>query len=297
MKSEYHRPVLLKEMLEFLDCRPGRTYVDATLGGGGWAEAILEASSPDGILIGCDRDDDAIEESKKRLRRFGKRFIALKTKFSEISGRLAEVGVSGVNGITADLGVSSHQIDDAERGFSFIVSGRLDMRMDRSSYPSAFEIVNRAPLIDLEKWFFEFGEERFSRRIARAIVAEREKNLIEKTSELARLISAAVPSSALNRRIHPATRVFQAIRMVVNDEVVELKSLLCAAPKMLVSGGRFVVVSYHSIEDREVKSAFAVLEKEGEFKRLIKKPVRPAPAEISENRRARSARMRVIEKR
>lgn len=292
----WHTPVLTAEVVKFLECRSGGTYVDATLGGGGHAEAILSASGPDGRLIGFDRDDDALNEANERLKRFSGRFTAHKARFSELGAELEQCGIGSVDGVIADLGVSSYQLNTAERGFSFSRSGGLDMRMDRSDGRLASDVVNSEDESVLAKWFFEFGEERFSRRIASAIVREREKAPIETTERLAEIVERAVPPAARRGRIHPATRVFQALRIVVNDEMGELERLIDTAPKMLKPGGRFVVISYHSLEDRLVKHGFIRLAADGAFRRVTKKPVRPDEKEILENRRARSARLRVLER-
>lgn len=296
MTEKRHIPVLTSEMLEFLNCKSDGTYIDVTLGGGGWAEAILEASSPRGKLIGFDRDGQAIEESLKRLGRFGDRFEAGWAKFSALGSELEKIGIDSADGIVADLGVSSYQLDVAARGFSFSHPARLDMRMDDRQELAAYRLVNSSRACELADWFFEFGEERYSRRIARAIVREREKGPIETTSELADIVAGAVPERVRRGRIHPATRVFQALRIVVNDEMGELASLVETMPRFLRSGGRFIVVSYHSLEDRIVKRRFVQLAGANEFKRITKKPVRPTEEEVSGNRRARSARLRVLER-
>lgn len=296
MDKRWHEPVLVKEVIEFLNCKPGGIYVDATLGGGGWAEVILKASRPDGRLIGFDRDRDAIEEARRRLGGFLGRFEAVKATFSAISSELKKIGICSVNGVVADLGVSSHQLGESNRGFSFMRSARLDMRMDDSQDVTAYDIVNFAGVEGLGNLFFELGEERYSRRIARAIVREREKSPIETTEHLASIVSGAVPAAVRRGRIHPATRVFQALRIKVNDELNELKSLVETAPGLLEPGGRLIVVSYHSLEDRIVKQAFVGLSRGDEFKRVTKKPIKPAEGEILKNRRARSACLRVLER-
>lgn len=292
----YHEPVLTKEVVGFLNCKDGGTYIDVTLGGGGWGEAILKAAKPGGRLIGFDRDINALDEARGRLAGFLQRFNAVKAKFSTFASELIKIGVGSVDGIVADLGVSSHQLEEAGRGFSFLHPARLDMRMDQTQALSAYRLVNSGGERELADWFFEFGEERFSRRIARAIVRSREEKPIETTAELADIVARAVPGKLRERRIHPATRVFQALRIVVNDEMNELKGLMKAAPELLNVGGRFAVVSYHSLEDRIVKHGFVSLEKTGRFRRITKRPVRSSEEEISINRRARGARLRVLER-
>lgn len=292
----YHEPVLKNEIVSFLNCRSEGIYVDLTLGGGGYSEAILEAAMPGGKVVGFDRDDAAIKESETRLKKFSDRFVARKISFSQAATGLANLGIESVNGIVADLGVSSHQIDQAERGFSFSKDAVLDMRMDPQQELSAYEIVNESGAEDLANWIFEYGEERFSRRIARAIVRERQSGPIDTTGRLAEIVARAVPAAARRGRIHPATRTFQALRIVVNDELAELKSLLETMPGFLSSGGRMIIVSYHSLEDRLVKQKFLELAATGEYKRVTKKPVRPTEEETERNRRARSARLRVLER-
>lgn len=292
----YHTPVLTKKVVEFLNCGTGGIFVDVTLGGGGWSEAILEACGSEGRVIGFDRDRDAIESSTERLKKYSKRFTAMNAAFSNVGNELRGVGVLEVDGIVADLGVSSHQLETAERGFSFMQEARLDMRMNRDQRTSAYDLVNKNSEKQLADMFFEFGEERFSRRIARLIVAERKNGPIDTTKQLADIVIRSVPPFTKRGKIHPATRVFQALRIVVNNELGELKSLVEDLPGFLKVGGRFVVVSYHSLEDRIVKQTFVKFEKEGDFRRVVKKPLSPEDTEIDENRRARSARLRVLER-
>lgn len=292
----WHTPVLTKEVVEFLNCESGKTYVDVTLGGGGWSEAILAASEPDGKLIGFDKDQDALDESGKRLNKFSNRFALVRSGFSSLTAELARLGINTVDGVVADLGVSSHQLEKGDRGFSFQSDARLDMRMDQDGELSAYELVNFSKAEDLERWFFEFGEERFTKRIVRSIIERRKENPIETTKELAGIVFKAVPKGKRYGRIHPATRIFQALRIVVNDELAELRNLVESAPNILNAGGRFVVASYHSLEDRIVKHSFVNLSKNGEFRLITKKPVMAGEEEISRNRRARSVRLRVLER-
>lgn len=297
MMGVYHRGVLVDEMVSFLRPRSGGVYIDATLGGGDWTAAILEASKPDGIVIGCDRDGDAIDEAAKRFSDIvGKRLLLMNTNFRQMASRVKEMGMSAVDGIVADLGVSSHQLELPERGFSFQTDGKLDMRMDARSKLSAFDIVNTSSAEELERYIREFGEERYSRRIARAVIIARKNKPIKTTRELAEIIVSAVPPHARRTKIHPATRTFQAIRIVVNEELGELDALLTSAPILLKDRGRFVIASYHSLEDRMVKRKFRELEKGGGFLRIVKRPVVPKTSEVLSNRRARSAKMRVIER-
>jgi len=294
-KINYHIPVLKDQVISFLNCKGNGIYLDVTLGGGGYSEAILEMSDPDGLVIGIDRDEDAIKEAGARLEKYKDRFQAKRSKFSKANLVLKELGVKSVDGIVADLGISSYHVDKDERGFSFSKDAKLDMRMDQGEEISAYDLVNHGSEEDIANWIYKYGEERYSRRIARLIVKEREKSPVETTNELASIVERAVPRRG-KEKIHPATRTFQALRIVVNEELTELEKLVGEAPEMLNPGGRFLVVSYHSLEDRIVKQAFLELEKRGNFKRITRKPIRPAEEEIANNRRARSARLRVLER-
>lgn len=262
--------------------------VDATLGTGGHAEALLEAGV--GRIVGVDRDPDALAVAGRRLARFGERFRAVRGRFSELSRIAAEAGVRAVEGTLYDLGVSSLHLDRPERGFSYREDGPLDMRMGPEG-PSARDVVNRYPEEELARIIYEYGEERLSRRIARAIVRAREREPIETTGELARIVAGAVP----RRRggAHPARRTFQGVRVEVNRELEELTASLPQAVGLLAPGGRLVVIAYHSLEDRVVKRFVA---EHTALRRLTKKPMRPTEAEVARNRRARSARLRAAER-
>jgi 16S rRNA (cytosine1402-N4)-methyltransferase len=280
----YHEPVLLKEVVALLRPRGGSLYVDATVGGGGHAEAILRAAAPDGRLIGLDRDEEALAASRERLNEWGARVRLVRANFAELDEALMNEGVTTVDGIVFDLGVSSRQFDEPSRGFSFLREGPLDMRMDRSIGRTAAEVVNTASEKELADIFLRYGEERRARAIARRIVAARP---IETTVQLADLIGPR------RGRTHPATRVFQALRIYVNDELENLKRGLAAATRVLRPGGRLAVISFHSLEDRIVKRHF----RETPSLRVItRKPVTPTQQEIEQNPRARSAKLRVAEK-
>jgi len=284
-----HVPVLLEETLELLAVRPGGLWVDGTLGLGGHAEAVLRATAPDGRLVGLDRDEEALERARARLVPFGARVRLAHADYREIPARLGDERASG---ILLDLGVSSLQLDDAERGFSFQREGPLDMRMDRSERGTAAELVNRMREGELADLIHEYGEEPFSRRIARAIERARQTEAIETTTRLAEIVRRAAPKS---RRpgFHPATRTFQALRIRVNRELDGLGEALERAAACLRSGGRLVVIAFHSLEDRAVKQAFRSLAGRG-FSLLTKKPLRPGDAEVRRNPRARSARLRAL---
>jgi 16S rRNA (cytosine1402-N4)-methyltransferase len=284
-----HVPVLLAETLELLGVRPGGLWVDGTVGLGGHAEAVLRATAPAGRLRGFDRDSEALERARARLLPFGDRVRLEHADYREIPERLAG---EAADGILLDLGVSSLQLDDAERGFSFQREGPLDMRMDRSERASASELVNRMRESDLADLIHEYGEEPFSRRIARAIARAREKAPIATTTELAEIVRRAAPKS---RRpgFHPATRTFQALRIRTNRELDGLEPALEHAAECLRPAGRMAVIAFHSLEDRAAKQAFRSLETRG-FRVLTKKPLRPGEQETRDNPRARSARLRAI---
>lgn len=283
-----HQPVLLAETLELLAVKPGGFYVDGTVGQGGHSEEILRRSAPDGRLLAADRDPEALAACAARLQSFGGRARFVQADFRELPSHL--VG-QAVDGILLDLGLSSAQLDDPERGFSFQADGPLDMRMDRSSGETAAEVVNRWPEKDLADLIYRFGEEPASRRIARAIVAARKTARIRTTAELGAIVRGA--AGRARPGLNPATRTFQALRIHVNRELQGLGDALSALARSLAPGGRLVVIAFHSLEDREVKQAFRALEGEG-FRRLTRKPGRPTDDEVRRNPRARSARLRAL---
>ena len=284
-----HVPVLLDETLELLAVSSGGLWVDGTLGLGGHAEAVLRATAPDGRLVGFDRDEEALERARARLLPFGARVRLEHADYRELPARLGDERASG---ILLDLGVSSLQLDDAERGFSLKREGPLDMRMDRSARGTAAELVNRMRESELADLIHELGEEPFSRRIARAIVRAREASPIETTTRLAEIVRRAVPRT---RRpgFHPATRTFQALRIRTNRELDGLVEAIAGAAWCLRAGGRLVVIAFHSLEDRAAKQAFRTLAGRG-FSLLTRKPLRPGEAEVKRNPRARSARLRAL---
>ncbi|MGF7180704.1 16S rRNA (cytosine(1402)-N(4))-methyltransferase RsmH [Tunturiibacter psychrotolerans] len=296
MKSPQHVPVLLEEVLEYLNVRPGGVVVDATLGLAGHSSEIAKRLGGKGKLIGFDRDPEAMEKAKARLEvlraELGDEMPELVFEpraFSEASS-LIEPG--SLDGLLADFGVSSLQLDEAHRGFSFRTDGPLDMRMDTRSGETAEQVVNQEDENELADLIYEFGEERRSRRIARAIVRARP---ITTTAELARIVSAEAPPMK-GEKIHPATRTFQALRIRVNNELGEIQSLLKSAGSLLKPGGRLVLISFHSLEDRLVKDAFKAAKDAKVFEVLTKKPVVAAEQEQMRNPRSRSAKMRAAEK-
>jgi 16S rRNA (cytosine1402-N4)-methyltransferase len=295
-----HVSVLLKEAIDFLAIRRGGTYIDATLGLGGHSLEIASRLGPQGHLIGFDKDTHAIELARQRLSRVGgdnrpggnPKITLLHSSYAEIS---QQVPPATADGLLADLGVSSLQFGDAARGFSFQAEGPLDMRMDPQGERTADQVVNRMREEDLANVIYEFGEERRSRRIARAIVRARP---IRSTAHLAQVISAALRSmnTGAHQRIHPATTTFQAIRIFVNRELEDLQALMDAAPDVLKKGGRLVVISFHSLEDRIVKDALRDGAKAGIFEVLTKKPLTATEEEIDRNPRSRSAKLRAAER-
>ncbi len=292
ISRELHVPVLLHEALDFLRIQPDGNYIDATLGGGGHAQEILKRLGS-GRLLAIDRDPNAVEAARVKLAEFSGKLMMQHGNFAQIDELHAASGLPPVDGVIADLGLSSMQLDDASRGFSFNLPGPLDMRMDPESETTAADLVNRAPERDLADIFFELGEERHSRRIARAIVKARPYRV---TTELAQVVTRAIPSRAGLHQIHPATRAFMALRLAVNQELENLDEFLGRVLTVVRPGGRVVVISFHSLEDRRVKQAFRRWQGEGRATVLTKKVVRPGEGEIRCNPRARSAKLRAAEK-
>lgn len=285
-----HDPVMAREVLDLLQVGPEKTFVDGTLGLGGHAEAILERSSPSGRLWGIDRDQEALALARQRLGKFGVRFQGFHNTFDHVREILRNIGCDEVDGMLLDLGVSSLQFEKAERGFSFLKNSALDMRMDLEEEVTARELLDDLPEKDLEAIFREFGEERFSKRIAHKIVRSRQEAPIRTTDDLRNLVSRAVPFFKKSK-IHPATRVFQALRIAVNRELEILEKFLKEPPNFIRTGGTLVILSYHSLEDRIVKEAFRSYEG---FQILTKKPLRPQFDEVKENPKARSAKLRAV---
>jgi len=310
MDVEIHRPVLLEETLAALGCRPGGFWVDGTIGMGGHAQAILRATSPGGRLLGCDRDSEALQRARGRLASFGERAVLRHADHRNLPGILDEIGIETVDGILLDLGVSSFQLDDPGRGFSFQKDGPLDMRMDRTQPVTAATLVGTLSERDIASILARFGEEPAARRIARAIVAERVKSPLDSTARLAGVVAGAA-GSMRRRHVHPATRSFQALRIAVNQELAGLDRLLEDLALRLCSGGRLAVISFHSLEDRIVKDTFRGLAHRCRCPRDLpvcgcgrpdrvrlvgRRPIRPSPAEVRDNPRSRSARLRAAER-
>jgi 16S rRNA (cytosine1402-N4)-methyltransferase len=311
MEDFHHISVMPDEVLEALAPHSGGIYVDGTLGGAGHAGLILSASAPEGMLIGFDRDAEAIAVAKERLAPFGGRARLFQRNFSSIAATLSEIGVDAIDGFVLDLGVSSHQLDRDERGFSFMHDAPLDMRMDRSQGPSAADLVNTLDEEELFRIISQYGEERWAKRVASFIVKAREEQPIATTLELVDVIKGAIPKAKWEERLHPATRTFQALRIAVNEELKSLEDGLADLLKLLRKGGRGAVISFHSLEDRIVKEGFraaatgctcpkglpgCVCGKLPQCKVLTRKPLRATESEVAANTRSRSARLRVVEK-
>lgn len=287
---------MVEEVMNYLQCKSGRIYVDATLGAGGHAEEILKRTGPDGILLGIEWDEEAIREARKKLEPYGERVQIIRENFVHLPEILKTKHIEKVDGILLDLGLSSIQLERGERGFSFQKEGPLDMRMDQRARQTAADLVNRLSLPELERIFREYGEEPFARRIARAIIKEREKQPIQTTQALRRIVHRAIPQRFRPKRIDPATKTFQALRIKLNEELDNLRKILDTGWEVLKKGGRIVVLSFHSLEDRIVKEAFRRWEKEGVIKIVTPKPITPTIEEQRENPRSRSAKLRCAER-
>ena len=305
-----HVSVLLNECIDNLNTDPAGTYVDGTLGMGGHSEKIAEKLTT-GRLICIDRDASAIDYARERLKLFSDRITFVHANFADTVGVLDDLGIEGVNGMLFDLGVSSPQLDETERGFSYMKDAPLDMRMDRSEGLTAYDIVNTWSEERLNRILWDYGEEKYARRISRAIINKREKKPIESTLELSDTIKSAMPPQALREKQHPAKRSFQAIRIAVNDELGAVAKMAESVPDRLLPGGRLCIISFHSLEDRIVKSAIAAREngctcpREAPIctcgfvktlKSVYRKPILPSEEEIENNPRARSAKLRVAER-
>lgn len=309
--DNFHQPVLLEETITLLNCHPGGIYVDGTTGEGGHALHIFKTCPNVRLLIGIDRDEDNLDHTNKRLSSFKDKYFLVKGNFSEIKKIISHLKIKAVDGVILDLGVSTHQLLSPSRGFSFSVDGPLDMRMDQEQKTTASTLVNDFSKEQLERIFWKYGEEKWSSSIAKKIVKSRKETPINTTLELANLVTNTIPSRARPRKIHPATRIFQALRIAVNDELTHLKKGLPEAIDVLVPGGRMVVIAFHSLEDRIVKNTFREHSRScvcppripqcrcgqiPKLKLLTKKPIVPTTEEISQNPRSRSARLRGAEK-
>ena len=305
-----HVPVLFNEVMESLDIKPDGIYVDGTVGGGGHSSGICQRLTEGGVLIAVDRDREALAAAEKRLEEYSceKRFVH--ANYSDVDA-IAEAAGKKVQGILLDLGVSSYQLDNPERGFSYMQDAPLDMRMDDSDRLTAYDIVNGYSKDELARMIREYGEERWAARIAEFIVRERAEAPIDSTGRLTEIIKAAIPAKARRTGPHPAKRTFQAIRREVNDELGHLREAVEKLPDLLESGGRIAIITFHSLEDRIVKTEFerrldpctcpkdfpvCVCGKVADVKRVTRKPIAPSEEETESNPRARSAKLRVLEK-
>ena len=306
-----HRPVLLQECIEALKIRPDGIYLDGTLGRGGHSEEIVKRLSEGGRLLCIDRDRQALEEAGERLAPWQDRITFLHGNFADLDALMTEAGVEAADGMLFDLGVSSPQLDDPDRGFSYMQDAPLDMRMDRDDTLTAWTVVNRWPRDELRRILSQYGEERYAGPIAAAIDRARQTAPIETTGQLVDIIKSALPAAALREKQHPAKRSFQGIRIAVNDELGAVSRMMQAAVPRLRAGGRLAVISFHSLEDRIVKSELAaaargcvcppefpvcVCGRSPQVRLVTRKPILPGNEELEENPRARSAKLRVAEK-
>jgi 16S rRNA (cytosine1402-N4)-methyltransferase len=304
-ENDYHESVLLDESTHYLEPEPGKLFLDGTLGGGGHSEQLLKAGAK---VIGLDQDPAALSFARARLSEYSENFGAIQGNFRDFGEILDTIGIRGLDGVLLDLGISSKQVDDADRGFAFSKDGPLDMRMNPDADVTAEDLVNSCEAEELARIFYQYGEERASRKIARAIIEAREKEPIITTGQLARLVEKICPRKG---RTHPATKVFQALRIAVNDELRSLETVLDEVPKWLRPGGRLVVITFHSLEDRIVKTflkrnSSPMLDRpewpeprsnpDYNFKLVLQKGLAPSKEEVEMNPRARSARLRVAER-
>lgn len=305
-----HKPVLLDECIEGLNIKPDGIYVDGTLGGAGHSSHIIQKLSENGKLIGIDRDKEAIAAAEKKLKEYSNKII-YHGNHDDIKKILEDLNIGKVDGILLDLGVSSYQLDEAERGFSYMLDSKLDMRMNREDKLSAYEVVNKYSEESLSKIFFDYGEERYSKKIAARICEIRKTKPIETTFELVSIIKSSIPFKATLEKQHPAKRVFQAIRIEVNNELDRLKEAIIDSVSCLNTSGRLLIITFHSLEDRIVKHTFEELEGRctcpsgfpvcvcgyvSHGKNVTRKPIVSEESELDENPRARSAKLRIFEK-
>ncbi|MHB1392276.1 MAG: 16S rRNA (cytosine(1402)-N(4))-methyltransferase RsmH [Clostridia bacterium] len=306
-----HKPVLLKETLEYLDLKPGGVYIDGTLGGAGHSSEIIKRIIPEGVLLGIDQDSNAINAAKERLKDYNDNVIVVRDNFRNIKAIAQGFGFREVDGVLLDIGVSSHQLDEDERGFSYMHDGPLDMRMDTNRDYTALDIVNDATERELTRIISDYGEEKWAVRIAKFIIEERKNGRIETTFKLVDIIKRAIPAAARREGGHPAKRTFQALRIAVNDELEVLEQAVKDAVDILKPGGRLVVITFHSLEDRIVKTVFNNMErpcicppqlpicmcgKEPLLKVVTRKPVTAREEELESNTRSKSAKLRAAER-
>ncbi len=295
----FHKPVLLQEAIETLDLGPRQIVVDGTLGGGGHAQEIIKNISDGGCLIAFDADREAINRSRERLEKLAKEnqveLIFINDNFRNISRHLNEIGREQIDRVILDLGMSSDQLENSGKGFSFLKDEPLIMSFGSDVSPTALDILNTWSEEEIEEGLRNYGEEEFARLIARAICKERLRKTITRTTDLAEIIKGAVPDWYQHRRIHPATKTFQALRMMVNDELGALREFLSQAPTLFSRGGRLVIISFESLSDRIIKQQMVAWERSGVGKRIVKKAIKPGREELLNNKRSRSAKLRVCQ--
>ncbi|OGX16889.1 MAG: 16S rRNA (cytosine(1402)-N(4))-methyltransferase [Omnitrophica WOR_2 bacterium RBG_13_44_8b] len=298
VEQNYHIPVMLNEVLDLLNLKPNKIIVDATIGTGGHSKAILERIVPGGGLIGIDRDQESIDVAQERLRDYSGACKFAQGNFLDLDKILEGLQIKKIDGILFDLGISSFQLRDPERGFSFQSDGPLDMRLDRNSYISAYDLINNLNEAEISTLLWNFGQERWHNRIARVLVQEREKQPITTTLQLANIVVRSIPQRFRHRyyRIHPATRTFQAVRIAVNRELETLETAVNKSIALLGKGGRICVISFHSLEDRVIKLTFKSAHANGIIKIITPKPLTPTLTEVEANPLSRSAKLRVAEK-
>lgn len=298
VEEKLHIPVMLREVIDYLDPKPGQIIVDATLGTGGHSLEILKRITPGGRLIGIDRDEDSLAICRKRFSEFSGSCDFVQANFVDLDQVLEKLGIDKINGIVFDLGISTYQLKDIERGFSFQQEGPLDMRMDKSSYISAYDLVNNLNESEISHMLWSFGQERWHNRIAHLLVEERRNQPIATTSQLANLVMRAIPYRYRKSyyRIHPATRTFQAVRIAVNRELEILESAVKKAVAILEKKAKICVISFHSLEDRVIKHTFRALKTDGLIDIITAKPITPADSEVAANPSSRSSKLRAAER-
>ena len=298
LEEKLHVPVMLQEVLDYLKLTPGQIIVDATLGTGGHSLEILKRITPGGRLIGIDRDENSLNICRQRLAEFKENTELVHANFADIDQVLANLGIDKIDGIVFDLGISSYQLQDAQRGFSFQQEGPLDMRLDKSSYISAYDLINNLNENEISQMLWNFGQERWHNRIAHLLVQERKSEPISTTKQLANLVMRAIPHRYRRSyyRIHPATRTFQAVRIAVNRELEILENAIKKAVDLLRKQARICVISFHSLEDRVIKHTFRALAADGLIDIVTAKPLTPGFGEIEVNPSSRSSKFRVAER-
>lgn len=296
MTKPYHYPVMYREVLKFLELKERKVVVDCTLGLAAHGHKMLELMGKNSFLIGIDRDQASLEIAKKNLKYFDGRFTLIKGDFANLDQLLAKLGVAGVDAFLFDLGISTYQLNSPQRGFSFLKEGPLDMRMDQDSFVSAYDLVNNLSEGELTSIFKKFGEDRHARRIATRLVEARKIEPLTTTTQLACVIISALSAKSQHGRIHPATRIFQSLRIAVNRELESFRDGLEKSVELLNKGGRIAVISFHSLEDRIAKQVFKKWAAQGVLKNITKKPLRPTDLEREENPASRSAKLRIAER-